>query len=229
MINRIKNIISYIYPFSVVQCKGNVSPHLEINFINGKYTLDTYTVNYSYGGLQTAFDNTFNKFNLKERNVKDVLILGFGTGSVAYLLKEKYNLECNIVGVEMDQVVIDLAYKYFNIKRFKNLELVCDDAFKFVQTCKKKFDVIIVDIFIDDSVPKRFHEKEFLKYLDGLLLNKGILFFNKIANNPIRKNELDELIKNTNEIFGYSLIYKPIKYGANNYMIVHDRKIIYCC
>jgi predicted methyltransferase len=224
MIKILKNIISYLYPVKVEHCAGNVSSHLEVNMINGKYVLDTAKVNYSYGSLHKIFEQTFNKFNVNAREVKNVLILGFGAGSVASLLTEKYGIECQITGIEKDQIVIHLACKYFNIKRFKNLELICGDAYDYVQTHSKKFNVIVVDIYIDEQVPKCFHEKRFLKQLDRLLQQEGILFFNKAVINSEQKTEFNELATNIEELFGHSLTYKLNKNGTVNYMLVHDRR-----
>ncbi len=224
MINLLKKITSYFCPIMIEQCTGIVSPYLEVNLENGKYMLDTAKVNYSYGSLHKIFDKTFHHFNLKAREVKNVLILGFGAGSVASLLAEKYCKGCKITGIEKDQIVIHLARKYFNLNRFKNLELICDDAYDYVQTHGKKFDVIIVDIYIDDQVPQCFHEKRFLKQLDRLLSEQGVLFFNKMANNPEQETEFKELKANLEEIFGSSLTYKLTRNSVDNYMLIHDRR-----
>lgn len=226
MIKRLKNIASYLYPIIVEQSQGKVSPYLEVNLSNGKYTLDTSKVNYSYGSLYKIFDQTFNDFNLKSREVKSALILGFGAGSVASLLTEKYSIGAKITGVEKDEVVIDLAHKYFDIGRFKKMELICDDAYTFVHKNNKTFDVIVVDIYVDEELPKCFHEKEFLKQLDRLLQSNGVLFFNKVVNNQKEKAEFNELTANIEEIFGNSLIYKLTRNGTNNHMLIHDRTSI---
>lgn len=223
MIKTLKHITSYIYPIVVEQCIGNISPYLEVNLVNGKYTLDTSKVNYSYGSLYQVFDQTFHDFNITSRKIKNVLVLGFGAGSVASLLTEKYNFDCNITGIEKDQIVIHLARKYFNLNRFKNLELICEDAYDYVQTHSKKFDVIIVDLYIDDQVPKCFHEKRFLKQLDRLLQDQGVLFFNKMVTNQKQKEEFNELATNIEELFGSSFTYKLLIKGTNNYMLIHDR------
>lgn len=224
MINKFKNIISYFYPLKIEQCIGEVSSHLEVNLLNGKYVLDTSKVNYSYGSLHKIFDQTFHNFKIQERNIKNVLILGFGAGSVASLLTDKYGIGCKITGIEKDSVVIHLARKYFNISRFKNLELLIYDAYDYVQTHSKKFDIIVVDVYIDDQVPKCFHEKRFLKQLDRLLQENGVLFFNKVVNNSKQEIEFNELASNVEELFGSSLTYKLIKNNTHNHMLIHDRK-----
>lgn len=224
MIKTIKHITSFIYPIKIEQCIGEISPYLEVKLLNGKYVLDTSNVNYSYGALHKIFDQTFDNFKIKDRDIENVLILGFGAGSVASLLTEKYGVECEITGIEKDSVVIHLARKYFNISRFKNLQIISVDAYDYVQTHSKKFDVIVVDIYVDEQVPKCFHEKRFLKQLDRLLQHNGVLFFNKVVNNAKQEIEFNELASNVEEIFGSSLTYKLIRNRTHNHMLIHDRK-----
>lgn len=225
MIKRIKNIISYLHQITIEQCAGEVSPYLEVNLLNGKYILDTAKVNYSYGSLHKIFDQTFHDFNLQEREIKNALILGFGAGSVVFLLTEKYGIGCEITGVEKDPVVIYLARKYFNLKQFGSLQLICEDAYNYVQTTNKKFDAVIVDIYIDEEVPRCFHQKEFLMQVDRLLQNNGVLFFNKVVNNPKQELEYYELASSIEEIFGSSLTYKLKRNGTNNNIIIHDKRV----
>ena len=219
-----KNITSYIFPIMIEQKTGNVSPQLEVNLVNGKYVLDTEKTNYSHGALHWVFDQTFQVYNLNEREIKNVLILRFGAGSVASLLTEKFNIKCGITGVEKDQVVIDLAYKYFGINRFKNLELICNDASEYVQECSKKFDVIVVDLYIDDQVPYCFHKEEFIKQLKIMLQPQGILFFNKVVNNEKQIVEFNLLFQNMRTILGNCEIYKLTKNNTHNSILIHDRR-----
>jgi len=83
----------------------------------------------------------------------------------------------------------------------------------------------VVDIYIDELLPKYFHEKEFLKQLDRILQHDGVLFFNKVVNNAKEKIEFEALVSNIEKIFGHSLTYKLTMFGTNNYMLIVDRKI----
>ena len=74
---------SFLSPVKVEERKGAVTPRLEIYLSNGKYTLDSARVNYSFGGLHAVFRKAFSRFNICERDISNALILGFGTGSVA--------------------------------------------------------------------------------------------------------------------------------------------------
>lgn len=94
------------------------------------------------------FRKAFSRFNIRERDISNTLILGFGTGSVASILCDEYKKDVHLTGVEKDPVVIDLAKKYFHIDRYKNLSLHIEDAGDFVENCDKKFDLVVGDIFV---------------------------------------------------------------------------------
>ncbi len=222
MINKLKSAISYLHPVVIKQCRGQVSSYLEISLENGRRTLNTSKVNYSYGSLHSLFDQTFKRFGLKKEDVKNVLILGFGGGSVASILKEKYNPDCSITGIEKDQAVIELTQSYFNLERFEDLEILCLDANEFVQSSKNLYDLIVVDLFVEDQVPKGFHRKEFLDRLNQLLQPHGTVFFNKIVGNSVQEGEMDELFENMKIIFGEVYMYRTTLNGIENYMLIHD-------
>ena len=63
-----------------------VTPRLQIHLSDGEYTLDSTHVNYSFGGLHLVFRKAFARFNIRQTEIADALVLGFGTGSVASIL-----------------------------------------------------------------------------------------------------------------------------------------------
>jgi spermidine synthase len=65
------------------------------------------------------------------------------------------------------------------------IELHCADAAAFVLSDKEKYDLIVVDIFIDDAVPTLFETEDFLKALKNLLADKGLVMYNRMAQNEI--------------------------------------------
>lgn len=131
-------MVSYLYPVIVEKRKGTVTPYLEVVKSNGKYVLNSDNANYSYGGLHALFNAFFKRIAIKKYDIKSVLVLGMGAGTVVSLLKQKYKIDCYITAVEKDDVVIELAKKYFEIEKFKALNIVNDDAFEYVKTTHKK-------------------------------------------------------------------------------------------
>ncbi|MBE9480460.1 MAG: hypothetical protein IMY69_02060, partial [Bacteroidetes bacterium] len=83
-------IKSFFDDKTIEKTSSQINPYLEIKKEKGKYILNSKNVNYSYGGLHKAFQKIFRKINLKEEKIKNVLILGFGAGSIASILLDEY-------------------------------------------------------------------------------------------------------------------------------------------
>lgn len=167
-------IISYLYPITK-KIESEFSGKLELTTINGKRLLDTEHTNYSYGSLQRVL-----KFSLKQldlSNTKSILLLGLGGGSVIKTIREDFKFELSITAIEIDPVVIEIAKKEFNVQDDKTTKIIKDDAFNFVKKNTTKFDLIIVDIFIDNIIPDQFLSLEFwANVLDNLEPNGTIIF-----------------------------------------------------
>lgn len=218
-----RHVCSYLFPWLVEQRVGGISPFLEVWLIDGKYHLNTQKANYSFGSLHTVFSMVFNKRNIKERNPDAVLMLGFGTGSVASILQEEYQMSCKITAVDKDPVVIELGHKYFNIDRFKDLKVICEDGYDFVQRCQDTFDLIVVDIFVDLDVPSCFNDELFLQALNRLLSDKGTLFFNKIPYSSESIVETDVLHERLKKIFRYTEVDKVTIENTGNWVFVCEK------
>jgi spermidine synthase len=124
----------------------------------------------------------FKKANLPERDIKKVLILGFGLGSIPVIL-EKQGHDFHFTAIEIDEEVLYLANKYSLPDMSSNIELICADAYAFVMQCREQFDMICMDIFLDDTVPADFEKEEYLEALKALLNPGGILLYNRLAAN----------------------------------------------
>ncbi len=63
--------------------------------------------------------------------------------------------------------------------RYENLNIIPADAFEWIKlNSELKFDFIIDDLFMDDQVPDRCLENDYLKDISGLLNGSGIYFRN---------------------------------------------------
>lgn len=212
--------LSYLYSISVEKTSSVYNPVLEVSIENGKYVLNADHSNYSFGSLHTIFLKAFQKLRIGEKQMDKVLLLGFGAGSVPAMLFEEFDLNCHITAVEIDEKVIELAKKYFNIQRFKNLKLIRADAFEYVQSCNHKFDMIVVDIFIDNKVPVQFESVKFLGALKRLMNNNSQLLFNKIVQQGT-KASYEKFKQNMTEVFGE---YQVLNIFNNAVIVVGNRK-----
>lgn len=193
MANLFQRLISWLYPVQLEKTRGELNHELEVNMQNGKVMLDSGRVNYSFGSLQEVFDSAFEKTKLYDAPVKSALILGFGSGSVAELLLVKSDPEMAITGVEADAEVIRLGKKHFPVMNNPHVKIVHDDAFNYITNSSDKFDLIVVDVFIEEMVPGFCQSVEFLRKLRSRLSKNGYLYFNKmlVENDPVSMEEAE--------------------------------------
>lgn len=84
---------------------------------------------------------------------KTVLILGLGCGIVAKLIAKKFP-DALITGVEIDPVMIEVGEKYFGLGKIPKLKIINVDAKIFLKKYKKKFDVVINDVYVGGKAPR---------------------------------------------------------------------------
>ena len=103
------------------------------------------------------------------------MILGFGAGSVAKVIRKKWS-KVKITGVEIDPMVIKIAKEYFKVDEIPNLQIINKDAEVFIKETKKKFDLVLVDCYQGYKIPQIFENKKFLtslkKISEVVLINR---------------------------------------------------------
>ncbi|MGD0711833.1 MAG: methyltransferase domain-containing protein [Bacteroidales bacterium] len=222
MAKGIKHIISTSYSYLlgriIERTESEVSPCLEVTHMNGKYMLNSLNSNYSCGMLQKVFEIEFDKIKLKERKIKDVLVLGFGAGSVASILLEDYKMDCNITGVEKDEKVISLGLKYFNTSRFKNTNVINADAVDFMMQNKELFDLVVIDVYVDNLVPQSCETESFLKQVKKSLHINGLVVFNKMIFDEVSDRSAKRLFETFSRVMG-NCTYHNIQKSHTNMMI----------
>jgi hypothetical protein len=154
---------------------------LEVSLVNGRQVLNSPSSNYSYGSLHKVFRKALDAEGLKVIELKPVLILGLGAGSVSHILHQEWKYDVQITGVEKDPAVIDAGWKYFGLGDDPRLEIVKADARDYVATCSSSYGLVIVDLFIGKDVPPQFEEEYFWSRLGRIVKKPGMLLFNKMV------------------------------------------------
>ena len=168
-------LLSYIFPITK-KVESKYSGTLEITWLNGIKHLNTKNANYSFGSLQKILK--FGLQNIDVSNCKNILILGLGAGSVISTLIKDFNYKNHITALDIDPVIIEIAKTEFNLSENKNLKIICDDALGFMNQNKSLFDLIIIDLFIDNKVPESFLNTSFWNDLIKSNSEKGSILFN---------------------------------------------------
>lgn len=178
-----KTWLSHFMELRIEQVSSVYSNKLEIIYKKGRYALCTPNAVYSYDDLYFNFRESFLKLPLDKLPIQNVLVLGLGLGSIPLMLETIFDKKYTYTLVEIDPKVIELAQKY-NLNHLTSpIQVVCADAFEFVQQCSQKFDLIAVDLFIDDIVPSVFESLAFLEALKPLISENGRLLYNRLTYN----------------------------------------------
>lgn len=170
-----KHLLSYLFPITK-KVSSNINGELEITWIDGKKYLNSLHANYSYGSLQKILDFGLSKIDFHQE--ANLLLLGLGGGSVLKVLREKYQHKGKITAVEIDKVVIQVAEDEFSIKENDSLAIFCIDAIDYIQQCQQVYDLVIIDVFIDDVVPAPFFHLDFWEKLTLCIQKNGYFIFN---------------------------------------------------
>lgn len=178
----IKRVLSFLLPIKIHQKKSVYSKNLEVTWNNGHLVLDSENTNYSFGSLQRVLKKGLKYIGYERiQNFQSILVLGVAGGSVIETLKKEVKFEGKITGVEIDADVIELATKYFGLGNYKNVSIINDDAFEFVLKTKEKYDLIIIDIFQDTTMPNFLFEDFFINRINFLLNVNGFILFNTMV------------------------------------------------
>jgi spermidine synthase len=151
------------------------SRHLrfESSFQSGMYRADPFRTRYRYTDyLQLAL-----AYNPGARNV---LFIGLGGGSAQKRVWRDFpNLQLQVV--ELDPVVVDVAYRYFRLPHSPRLRVQAEDGRRYLARTKKKWDAIIIDAYFSDSLPFHLTTVEFLELVRSRLAPGGVVASNLIG------------------------------------------------
>lgn len=180
----LRKLFSYFIPINIYKKKSTISETIEVTWNNGELVIDSKNTNYSYGSLQRILRKGLKYIGFERiRNFNNVLLLGVAGGSVIKTLVEEIKFKGKITGVEIDPAMIEVANTYFKLNEIPNLNIVIDDAFEFVLKTKENYDLIIIDVFQDTTMPNFLFEDFFINRVNFLLRKDGFILFNTMVIN----------------------------------------------
>ncbi len=161
--------------------------------VNGKKRLDARNSNYSYGSLQKILHQGLIEVKFPN-GIERVLVLGLGGGSIIQTIRDDFKSNIFIELVEIDPKMIAIAINEFEIIQFDNISILESDASDYLKICKDTFDLIVVDIFITNTIPQEFTDSKFIKSLIPHLSQNGKILYNTMKHTMGRGvfNEIKE-------------------------------------
>jgi spermidine synthase len=166
--------------------------------INGKLTvmrdlawgvyIQADGITQSGGVAEKVWHSSLKEVKKVNPEVDKCLILGLGGGGVTKAVK-RYWPKVDITGVEIDPIMIDFGKKYMGLKESK-VEIVIEDVMKFVKRQVKKgekYDLILVDMYVGDTIPEKFVKPSFYNLIKKLLEKNGVIVVNRLYYDEKRK------------------------------------------
>ncbi len=191
----LKRFFSFFIPVNVYRKNSSVSQSIEVTWNNGQLVLDSRNTNYSYGSLQRILRKGLKNIGFGEiLQMENILVLGVAGGSVIKTLIDEISYKGKITGVEIDAEIIAVANSYFSLNKIPNLKIVIDDAFEFVLKTKEKYDLIIIDVFQDASMPGFLFERFFANRIGFLLNSGGFILFNTMTLNGMHDSRNEQYV-----------------------------------
>lgn len=138
----------------------------------------------------------------------NALVLGLGGGLLANKLSSR---NYSVDGVEFDERIIEAAKTYFKLD--PSVKTFPEDARSFINTCNKKYELIVFDLFKAEDQPSHVLTMESLEKIKKMLLSNGTIIINwhGFVKQPLGKGT--EILLNTLSESGFT--YKLIATGAD--------------
>jgi spermidine synthase len=152
-------------------------------------------------------------------NPKKILIIGLGGGAIARALKF-LKPDAIIEIVEINPEVVDIARTYFPFEIDAPISIHIDDGFNYIQTAlkqKKHYDLVILDAFNSEYIPKQFLTVSFARMVKGILTKDGVAAINTFTSSASFQLESD-IFQN---VFGkfYNLVRLKLQNSAQPLVI----------
>jgi spermidine synthase len=131
--------------------------------------------------LQLPYARAMMGWRLFKNDVKDILIVGLGGGSLARFLMHYYP-QCRMTAVEYRASVVKVAHSHFGLPEDSRLSVVVGDGGAFVQQQAQQaadcYDLMIIDAFDVDGLADAVNSIAFFDACKVLLKPDGILGIN---------------------------------------------------
>ena len=151
----------------------------------------------------------------KDKDPKDVLFVGLGSGSMPRYLN-KYYPTVNIDIVEIDPDIVSVAKKYFYFKENERMKVSVNDGRTFIKRTPKKYDMIFLDAYQNDYIPFHLTTLEFLREVKSRLRDDGVVVSNILS--EYRNKFFDSMVVTYKKVFPQLYIF-PGRQSRNSIFV----------
>jgi spermidine synthase len=113
-------------------------------------------------------------------NPQNILMIGLGGGglvnTLSFILPNSH-----IDMVEINPKMVEVSKKFFHLKETEHIKVFMEDGVEYIRNVSNnhiKYDLIILDAFVDYKIPQQFVNLEFMKLLKNILSSNGVVAIN---------------------------------------------------
>lgn len=179
-----------MFPLTVRRSTSPYNREISVLLENGKYTLYVNGSPQSGPYIQRLWQKALHGFHIAPSlPTNSILVLGVAGGTVVRLLQQLFP-KAVTVGVDIDQVMVEIGKQYFGLSETTRLKVFLQDALAFVRSAgnkRKSYDLIISDLFSGREIPRFVSSDEFLIKLKHLLTPHGSIIINFLREHEYRR------------------------------------------
>lgn len=126
-----------------------------------------------------------------KRDPKRVLVIGLG-GGVLPTLFSNLSPDAYVEAVEIDPAVVRIAKDYFFFLEDSKRKVYVADGRLFVREALKKgikYDLVVIDAFNGEYIPEHLMTQDFLKEVQGILTEGGVVASNTFSRSRLYDHE----------------------------------------
>lgn len=113
-------------------------------------------------------------------NIKKVLVVGLGSGSVPKRIISDFP-GVQVDSIELDPVVVEVAKRYFSLRDDPRHRIFVQDGRQFVRRAETTYDLIVMDAYHAEGVPFHLVTREFFQQVKIKLAPGGLVAANIVG------------------------------------------------
>lgn len=147
-------------------------------FLHYKDTYQAGVINTDFYKGNIPYINYFLIPYLINPAIKNILLIGMGTGIIVNQYEQLFTQLKKIDVVDIEENILEIAQNFFNFKQSEKFNFTLQDGLVYLNNTKQKYDLIVVDVASDEGIDERFCNDEYLKSIKTHLSKNGIFVSN---------------------------------------------------
>lgn len=158
-------------------------------FLHYKDTYQAGFINTDYYKGNLPYINYFTIPYLMNPDIKNILLIGFGTGKIVNDWELLFEQLESVDVVDIEENIFYIAKEYFDFKKSDIVKFFLQDGLVYLRENKKRYDLIVVDVASDDGIDDRFLSDDYFDLIKKSLTKNGLFVSNLCSSADLKHPE----------------------------------------